>query len=209
MKTLMVSAGEPPSDALFRARAGECQLLIAVDGGLSCFERAGIAPHIMVGDMDSAAASLVQKFAADGAELISAKAEKDDTDSFLALEEAISRGAKEVVWLGATGGRVDHLLSNLMLLKWAAARGVSLAIEDDTQRITLGCGSFEIEGSAGDTVSLIPVDERATVSAQGLKYPLDDLVLKNSRPRGVSNVLEGERAAVDTDAPLFVLVLRG
>lgn len=209
MKALIVSAGDPPSAALMKARAGECDLLIAADGGLDCFEQTGISPHLIIGDMDSAAGALVRKYAESGAELVTAEAEKDDTDSFLALEEAISRGANEIVWLGATGGRVDHLLSNLMLLKWAAKRGASLTIEDDTQLITLGTGSFTIYGSAGDTVSLIPVDESATVTAGGLYYPLERLVLTNSRPRGVSNVLLGESADIETDAPLFVLVLRG
>ncbi len=209
MKALIVSAGEQPSPALLAERAGECKLLIAADGGLRSFERARLSPNIIVGDMDSADGALVKKHMENGAQLFTADAEKDDTDSFLALELAILRGAATVVWLGATGGRVDHLLSNLMLLKHAAARGVSLVIEDDTQLITLGEGSFAVEGREGQTVSLIPADERATVTAAGLYYPLERLVLKNSRPRGVSNLLVSTQAHIETDAPLFVVRVKG
>ena len=42
--------------------------------------------------------------------------EKDDTDTEYAIREAIRRGAMEIVVIGATGTRIDHVLGNISLL---------------------------------------------------------------------------------------------
>ncbi len=38
---------------------------------------------------------------------------KDDTDTEYAIQEAIRRGAMEIVVIGATGTRSDHVLGNI------------------------------------------------------------------------------------------------
>ena len=42
--------------------------------------------------------------------------EKDDSDTQSAMNYAIQNGAKEIVILGVTGNRVDHLMANFGLL---------------------------------------------------------------------------------------------
>jgi thiamine pyrophosphokinase len=205
VKALIVAAGEAPSDALLRERAGRSELKIAVDGGVVAFKKADVVPELSVGDMDSADEELLAYFAAQGSGHISLAREKDDTDTFVALEEAAKRGAADVLILGAMGGRIDHLLSNIMLLKWALQNGVRAVLEDDSQTIEACAGSFEIMGEPGQTVSILPMDASATVTAAGLRYPLDGLVLTNGRPRGVSNVLRREKATVHTSGPVLVI----
>jgi thiamine pyrophosphokinase len=58
-------------------------------------------------------------------------------------------------------------------------------------------GRTDISGAAGDTVSLIPLNGTARgVRTEGLYYPLRDEDLYFGPARGVSNVMNGEQAAV-------------
>ncbi|MEA5003438.1 MAG: thiamine diphosphokinase, partial [Christensenella sp.] len=138
---------------------------------------------------------------------VKASSQKDETDGMLALDEAIGRGAQKIILLGATGGRIDHLLSNLMLLRRAYEKNVKLMICDEIQEIVIAKDMFEICGEIGQTVSILPAGEQACVHApDGLYYPLDRLILKNDDPRGVSNVLTQERVSLTSDD--YVLVIK-
>lgn len=69
------------------------------------------------GDFDSIDKSDYIGLKAAGVEMIGYPAEKDMTDSELAVEIAINRGCSRVILLGAIGSRLDHSISNLFLLK--------------------------------------------------------------------------------------------
>ena len=209
MKALIVAAGAPPSRDLLKKRAGEYDFIIAADGGLKLVLYCGLVPKLLVSDMDSVAPALVEKARELGSECLIVDAKKNDTDSFLAVEQAVNRGADKILLLGGTGRRIDHLLSNIMLLKWALEKNVRLSLEDDEQLMDIGRGSFEIKGNKGQTVSILPVNESATVTAEGLYYPLQKLLLKNDRPRGVSNVFVGETAVIHTAEPVLIIKIKG
>ncbi|HBU11630.1 MAG TPA: thiamine diphosphokinase, partial [Clostridiales bacterium] len=183
-------------------------LIIAADGGLAALSSTGVAPTLLVGDFDSVDPALVGEFQKRGVEILRAQAEKNETDTQLALYEAVRRGAKTVCLLGATGSRTDHFLSALMLLVWSLKNGVELVIEDGVQTIEIGCGDFAVYGKKGQTVSIIPAGSFAEVTAEGLYYPLEKLLLTNGLPRGVSNVFLGEEAAIHTKEPVFVIKIK-
>jgi thiamine pyrophosphokinase len=208
VNALIVAAGKQPPEKLLLERAAQANFIIAADGGLFSLARAGVTPHLIVGDLDSASRALADRFRGEGSEYLPAEAEKNETDSFLAVEAALDRGAGEIVLMGATGGRLDHTMSNMMLLKWTFERGVRLMIEDETQTIEIGCGDISITGRVGQTVSLLPVDSGAVVTAAGLYYPLKELLLTNKRPRGVSNLFAAPRAALRTDRPVFIIKIK-
>lgn len=208
MKALLVASGDAPDDALLRDRTKEADILIAVDNGLEAFDRCSIVPDLIVGDMDSVSKKMLEVYG-DRVELCAVPAEKNETDTALAIDEAVKRGADRIVLLGATGGRIDHLLSNLMLLKYAYNKGAALLIEDDCQEIFLSNGETELHGKKGQTVSLIPMNTRAVVNAEGLYYPLENLLLTNEKPRGVSNVFLGDSARIISDDFIFVIKIKG
>ena len=63
--------------------------------------------------------------------------EKDETDTELALLKAQATGCTEVVVLGATGGRMDHMLGNIHLLFPCLQKGIEAYILDSQNRIYL------------------------------------------------------------------------
>ena len=71
----------------------------------------GLVPDVIVGDFDSvdpAVLAFYRKMEHIVWEVH--QPEKDDTDTELALKRAMAMGAGEIVILGATGGRLDHMI---------------------------------------------------------------------------------------------------
>jgi len=198
MRAVVVADGDPaPSDARI---AEEAELLIAADGGAGWLEEIGRRPDILVGDLDSVDPAVVRRLAAAGTEVIRHPAEKDASDSELALGVALERGADEVVMLGALGGgRLDHELANLLLLADPELPGRDLRIvrAGTTVRVLAGRASLELGCGPGSVVTLLPVGGNAQgVATRGLRYPLDGETLRVGRSRGLSNEVVEAPASV-------------
>src|SRR5690348_5766704 len=83
-------------------------LVVAADGGARLLLSQGRRPHVVVGDMDSIPAPMLDAWHADGGETVVFPPAKDETDLELALAYAVEQGAARIAILGALGGRVDH-----------------------------------------------------------------------------------------------------
>lgn len=89
---------------------------IGIDRGAYYLLERGILPTMAVGDFDSLSASQLEAVEAVVADIHYALPEKDDTDTQLGLALALKHYPEaEIMLIGATGGRLDHFLSNLWL----------------------------------------------------------------------------------------------
>ena len=70
-------------------------------------------------------------------EIIELPVMKDDTDSVYAIKEAISRGYKDILIVGAIGDRFDHSLVNAYALMLINDLGANGKIVDDYSEMTL------------------------------------------------------------------------
>ena len=116
-------------------------------------------------------------------------AEKDWTDLQAAYELAVSRGAKDIIFTGCTGGRQDHHLSAVQLLETAARQGVRARILDPWNCIEfLLPGTHCVWKQDYTYFSLIPVDRLLEhVTIRGAKYPLLDRTTRRGDSLTVSN----------------------
>ncbi len=209
MKTAIIIAhGElavtPEVEALVR----RADLLIAADGGAAAAAEHGWWPHLLVGDLDSASPELRASVEAHGAEVLHYPARKDETDTELALRAALERGASEIYFVGALGGRLDHTLANLLLLALPELEHVRATILAGRQRIFAVRGEAEIAGRPGDLVSLLPIGGDAEgIHTTGLEYPLQGGRLRFGAARGISNVLTGSVATVRVERGLLLAVV--
>ncbi|KRL00718.1 thiamine pyrophosphokinase [Liquorilactobacillus capillatus DSM 19910] len=90
---------------------------VGADRGALYLSERGIKPEFVIGDFDSATMEEKQAIKDTCAEIITAKPEKDDTDTELAVKEIIRRYTScKINIYGATGGRLDHLLANLFFV---------------------------------------------------------------------------------------------
>ena len=194
--------GEYVDAGWHRTLAAGADVVIAADSGAAFLARLGVAPHAVVGDFDSLAPHVAAALRADGVELLAYPTRKDRTDGELAVEEALRRGAGEVVLAGALGA-LDHTLGHLAILRSLAARGVAarlaaphlaVAVLDAPADVTLGA-------AAGVRVSLVATGDTATVSLAGLEYPLVRGTLPADTCLGLGNhVTAGGRARIRVHA---------
>jgi thiamine pyrophosphokinase len=190
MYTVIVASAPELDLGPYQEQIRAAELLIAADGGALPLLRAGIVPHVAIGDMDSIDAAGLAELEAQGVALRRFRREKDETDLELALLYAAEAGATAIDILGALGGRWDHTLANVALLALPELRGRRARLLADGQTLFLVRDAAVLEGQVGDTVSLLPQAGAAHgVSTKGLLYPLDDATLSYERARGVSNVL--------------------
>jgi thiamine pyrophosphokinase len=187
----------------------EADLRVAADGGARYFLEADILPHIAIGDFDSLPARMLEELQARHVQLVRHPVEKDETDLELALLHAVECGARRITVLAALGGRPDQHFANVQLLSHPALE------ERDVRMLHRGWEVFaihrsaRIEGSTGQTVSLLPMTERVDgIVTEGLYYPLRDEALLLGPARGVSNVMTGAEAVVTIRSGIL-LVMHG
>ena len=212
MRALVVLNGDPlGGDAWLAGLAAHSDVVIAADGGAARLDRAGRRPDLVVGDLDSIGPELKQELERQGVMFEVHPSEKDMTDAELALDAAVKRGADEIQVVGAFGGgRLDHMVGNLLLLAHEdfAAIDVAFATEQATFRAVLGPGILELAGAPGDWVTLSPLSEIArAVTTDGLRYPLHREDLVRGSTRGVSNELTERRASVELVAGLLLVAV--
>ena len=139
------------------------------------------------------------------------KPEKDETDTELAVMLALRLGCGRLAILGATGGRLDHELSNIHLLKLCLDAGADASIYDEQNRLYLLAEgkTFEKGNVYGKYVSFLPFTERVRgIRLTGFKYPLSGKDIAAGREAGlcVSNELAAERAELAFDEGILICV---
>ena len=210
MQALLFANGELKRGAMLDRALNslESPHVICADGGALHARALGLAPHTIIGDMDSLTAEELAQFKAAGAEIIRHRQEKDETDLELALRHCRRIGASSITILGALGGRIDQTLANALLLMLPALRDIRIQIVAGDQSVRLlRPGHHVISGARGDTVSLIPLGAAAEgITTSALQYPLADESLRLGPARGISNVMLNDTARVDFRAGLLLLV---
>lgn len=170
-------------------------LVIAADAGLCNARLCGAAPSVVLGDFDS----LGEPDVSADVEVLRVPAEKDDTDTQLAVRVALERGADELVIVGGLDGRLDHTLSLLAILEDLEAKHIHALITSGKNRARfLRNNSTLIARSGFCYLSLIAADPVVKgVTLEGCKYPLKRAKLTRTYQYAVSNELTGNCALID------------
>lgn len=213
MKVLIFANGEPGDGVMVRhtfRQAGH-PYVIAADGGASVAHYYGYRVNMVIGDMDSLTAQELHELEQNGAQVHRYPAEKEETDLELALKWAVTQPVEWIRIIGGTGGRFDQAMANVYLLALPELRGIDAGLVAGNQEIyLLHPGRHTLEGTPGDTVSLIPVGGSASdIATEQLKYPLRHETLFFGPARGISNVMLAERATVTLTEGLLLVVHTG
>ena len=178
--------------------------IICADGGLKHADRLNLKVDVAIGDFDSNLSELPSD-----TEIIRFAAEKDETDTMLAVNIALERGYKDIIIFGGLGGRFDHSLANLALLYMIKQKGGNGRLIDENNEIYVHLGGkIEIPRRDGWKISFFPLHGDVTgVTLSGLKYPLCNYLLKSEYPIAISNEFIAETATVETVNGVLVIVL--
>jgi thiamine pyrophosphokinase len=212
LRAIVFANGELNHPENVKALIREGDYIIAADGGTYHCVRLGITPHLVVGDFDSLDETELKALQTSGTKLVRYDPRKDYTDLELALEHARKSGATEVLVFAALGARWDQTLANLLLPAAQTLSELEVRLIDGAQEISLlhSGENCLLEGSPGDTLSLIPLTPEARgVLTQGLEYPLRRETLYLGATRGISNVFMRPQASVSLEEGLLLIcVLR-
>ncbi len=210
-RVIIFANGDLPNLDKARALLCEDDFIIAADGGTSHALALGLVPDIIIGDLDSAPSDL-QPLKEKGTQVIQYPADKNETDLELAIQYALTLNPGQVIILAALGGRLDQTLGNIALisgLKQAQDSALDLRLDDGIEEV-LFCGArVQINGIAGDLVSLIPWQGEVTgIVTTGLKWRLQNEVLYPDKTRGISNEMLGHMANVRIKSGSLLVVHR-
>ena len=213
MKMLLILGGYIDIDwAAEFIKANSYDKVIAVDGGLSAANLLNIYPDSIIGDFDTVGEDLVDKYEQGAkATIIRLNPIKDDTDTQYAIKHAMSIGAKEIHIIGGTGGRFDHSLANVFMLKMAYEQDVKVYMYDKINKIHVIDDLVHIKKDPmyDKKISFIQLEGPAIgVTLKGFKYNVSEFDFDTSKEYriGVSNEFAGEEAEVLIERGTFIVI---
>lgn len=176
----------------------EGDIVVCCDGGYDKSDRC----DVLIGDMDSIRSFVGEKdLKAKGIEVINLERDKDFTDGEAGLKYLIDKGVKEIMIYGLDGGRLDHIIGNIGLM--------SFALENGAKSIVAKCNNFtaymldkpaEINVEIGTTISISPfTDYVHIIKTKGLKYAINDGVLKKNSSLSYSNLSTEKVVAIGVE----------
>ena len=195
MKAFIYTGGEIFPKGISE-RPQEDDLIIAADGGYHNAQAMGVVPTLLLGDFDSLKKG--EKIP-DGIEILQVPAEKDDTDTQLAVQVALEKGVKELVIIGGLDGRLDHTLSNLAVLEDLYAKNIRAVMTNGQNRARFIRNSGVILlREHFRYFSILAADPLLKgVTVDGCKYPLKKAKLQKTRQYAVSNEIVGNCALIE------------
>lgn len=208
--TVIISGGT--LDEKFTAdilKSDETEFIIGVDHGLVFLYEHGILPDYIVGDFDSTPKEVMSYYREKtNIPIRSFNPVKDATDTEIALRFGLELGRKQILLVGATGSRADHLWANVQCLKIALDAGADAWIVDSYNRIRLLDQGIILkkQDAYGPYFSVFPLSGTVLdFNITGAKYPLHHHVLTPYDSLCVSN--EFAEDEVEISFPLGEVIL--
>ncbi len=192
MKAFVFGGGEIFPDYI-EEKVEEGDLVVCADSGYKNALAMGVRVDVLVGDFDS------MKDIPDGDfELVRVPVEKDQTDTQLAVEIALERGADEIIIICSTSGRADHALSAMAILEDLWEKRIPAVLINGQNRVRFIRDSGVIIVRSGYRFfSVLTLDKIAKkVSIEGGKYPLVKKDIERGFQFAVSNEIVKNAALI-------------
>ena len=155
---------------------------------------------MLVGDLDSA------KSYDNSYEIIKLNPIKDETDlEYIIKLITENKLTKNVHIFSALGKRMDHTLANIFTLKAFLDNNISACIYDSYNKIQMFKDELNISADGYKYLSIIPVEDKNKIYADGVKYALNGECLNPFTSRGISNEIIGNFAHIQANVPTVII----
>ncbi|MCI5970809.1 MAG: thiamine diphosphokinase [Oscillospiraceae bacterium] len=208
-KAVIVSGGTVDNYS-FYSEILKDKYIICADGGIYLLQKLNIKPDMFLGDFDSCNFDEIKKTGfLDGCKDIKKfLIEKDATDTHIAVDFAVEKGFDDITLIGALGGRLDHSLANIMLLRYLNEKGVKGTILNEKNKAFLTDKSIRLEPEENRKLSLIPLTDTVEgLTLKNLKYPLENFTLKMGDSIGISNEFTKNCAEIIFKKGLLLVIM--
>ena len=177
MRTIVITR-ETPANISDLITIEEDDFVIVVDGALTSVLKQKIKIDLVIGDFDS----IQSKSQLRGLEQLRLNPEKDETDTFFAVNYAYEKTDNEVILIGGIkGDRIEHFIANLLMLNSFPKLTI---LDENSTLYLLESGKHLI--SKEYYISFFGFNE-ALITLEGFKYPLKEYQLKQYDPLCISN----------------------
>ena len=171
--------------------------IISLDGGADKLKTLGFKSDIIIGDLDS-----LKNEESNYDSLIIKLKDQDKSDLEKSLKWCISKGIKKLSLLGFSGKREDHAIASLLLLN-IYSKDIKLNYFSDYCKIHSLNGSKTFKSFQGQIVSILSFNSSAQIKTKGLKYALNNDILK-STSNGISNVSLGKQFSIKSSSSILI-----
>ena len=211
MKTLIVTGGKLEKEFLLKTiKESEFETIIAVDNGLKILSEIKVNPQHIVGDFDTVKREILEKYKENTSiKIHKFNPIKDNTDTDIAIRLAVELKSDEIIILGAIGTRIDHLLGNIHVLKYALDSNIKCKIIDENNEIQLidKTTILKKKDMTKKYISLIPLTEKVeNINLKGFKYELKNGTLTIGSSLGISNEISKQEAIIEFDNGILIMI---
>ena len=207
MKIVVFLNGEYNYSMEFMKTITEKAFVLCADGGANASFRYEVMPNKIIGDLDSIEPEILSSYKLLNIDIQKYPVEKDFSDFELILnmiKEDIMFKDSEVIILGSSGGRIDYVINNLMLLE--GTKNVRMITE--SEEIYYRDKPFTIENREGARVSFISLDETITnMTLKGFKYNIGNKLIRRNTSQLVSNQVISKKAEVLFDKGKMLVII--
>lgn len=206
-RAFVLASGDCPHSLPAGLKPCGSDQVVCVDGGLVHCLAMGWKPSLLIGDFDSAPAEMLLRPDIQAVKRLSFPPSKDTSDLELALDTLANDDVDEVLILGVSGGRTDHMLFNWMLPA-RKAWPFSLRLIDDSADALCITAKRPFVGSCvqGVTMSLLALSSCKGVMTRGLLYPLISANMTAGSTLGLSNQSTGAQVEVSLELGTLLVI---
>jgi len=214
--TVVVVIGGGPITVPARLHGVDVAAIIAADGGYDAAIDAGLEPTQLIGDLDSISAEGLATAEASGVPVHRHPADKDATDTELALELAleltVGQPQRELVVLGPDrSNRLDHLIGALTALGHPSLAGfASVAAFLGTAEVAIvhPAHTVTLDLPSGRVVSVLALHGPCTgVEMTGARWALHDAIIEPASSLGVSNESLGASIRITVATGVLTVII--
>lgn len=185
---IAICAGGPLDEVAFSLTPDKW---IGVDRGALHLLEKNIIPDAIVGDFDSVTAAEFARISEAVEHVEQFQAEKDETDTDLALLSAIAFNPIEIILTGVTGGRLDHYeatLRSLYLLQQQYPHIIFKVVNNQNEICFLLPGKHNLLKKNYTYVSFFAYGKKLhNVTLRGVKYETTNEEIEQGTSRFTSN----------------------
>lgn len=208
MKGLIISGGNRVRrETLFENI--EDRFIVVADGGIKNLIGTDIIPDEVLGDFDSIdeeGKSFIEK---NNIKIEKYPSRKDFTDTELCLEVLLKKGADDIIILGATGTRLDHMFSSMFLLERLKKENVAGKFIDDYNEVSfISNETVKVKKNKYKYLSIVPVSKEVCLTLKGTEYEVENLKFNRFTTIAVSNEVKDEVAKIEIDGEGFLILSR-
>ncbi len=181
---------------------------VGCDRGSLYILEAGLPLFQAIGDFDSVSEEERQQIKRQATHMHVFPVDKDDSDLELAVKSLSKQPEDTLILYGVTGGRLDHTLVNIALLKRLVKQGITAKMMDLYHTIDIYLpGVHQLQLDPARYVSILPATEKVVgVTLAGFKYPLVDATLEEGSSLTLSNHLLSTNGSISFKEGILIVI---